>query len=93
MAAINAFFQGLSQQVVIQGVSVASHLFPSALRSSALAFMFVFGQIGGSVFPAITGVIASHAGVQVLQPILVGLLVTTAISWLLVPKKPGTHQD
>ena len=72
---------------------MGSQLFPSALRSSALAFMFVLGQIGGSVFPAITGVIAAHAGVQVLQPMLVGLLVATAISWVLVPRKSGTHQD
>ena len=43
-------------------------------------------QAGGSLFPSITGVIASSAGVQVLQPILVGLIVVMSISWVLVPK-------
>lgn len=42
--------------------------------------------MGGSVFPIITGIISSGAGVKVLQPILVGLLAATGISWLLVPR-------
>lgn len=43
-------------------------------------------QAGGSLFPALTGVIASSAGVKVMQPILVGLIVAMGISWALVPK-------
>ena len=39
----------------------------------------------GAIFPAITGVIASSAGVGTLQPILAGLLFAMAISWMLVP--------
>ena len=50
------------------------------------AFVFVLGQIGGSIFPAITGVIATQCGVQVLQPMLVGLFGAAAISWLFLPK-------
>lgn len=45
-------------------------------------------QAGGSLFPSITGFIAGSAGVQVLQPILVGLIVAMGISWALVPKVP-----
>jgi cation transporter-like permease len=56
------------------------------------AFIFLLGQIGGSVFPAITGVIASEAGVKVLQPMLVGLLGATGVSWLIIPK-PRLHHD
>lgn len=52
----------------------------------------MIGQIGGSMFPAITGLIASKAGVKVLQPILVGLCSATAVAWLLVPK-PSLHRD
>ena len=48
--------------------------------------VFVLGQVGGAVFPAITGVIAAKAGVKVLQPMLVGLIGATAVSWLLIPK-------
>lgn len=46
----------------------------------------MFAQIGGSLFPIITGVIASSSGVQVLQPILISLLGATAVSWLIVPR-------
>ena len=66
-------------------MSLGSRLFPPEFHPTALAFVFVVAQIGGSIFPIITGVIASHSGVAVLQPILTGLLVATAISWLLVP--------
>lgn len=41
--------------------------------------------MGGSLFPIVTGVVASSAGVSVLQPILVALLVATLVTWLLVP--------
>lgn len=34
-----------------------------------------------------TGAIASKAGVQVLQPIMVGLLIGIGFLWALVPKK------
>lgn len=67
-------------------MSLGSKLFPPEIHSTALALVFVFAQMGGSVFPIITGIISSSAGVKVLQPILVSLLVSTAISWLLVPK-------
>ena len=42
-------------------------------------------QAGGAVFPAVTGVISAQAGVATLQPILVGLLAATSLSWFLVP--------
>lgn len=58
-----------------------------------LGFVFVLGQIGGSIFPVITGVIAAKDGVKVLQPILVGLLCATGISWLCLPKDVRLHQD
>ncbi|KAL2851561.1 major facilitator superfamily domain-containing protein [Aspergillus pseudoustus] len=74
------------------GISVASKLFAAEIRSSALAFIFLLGQIGGAVFPAVTGVIASQAGVKVLQPMLVGLLGATGVSWLIIPK-PRLHHD
>ncbi|RAH76232.1 putative MFS transporter [Aspergillus japonicus CBS 114.51] len=70
------------------GISVASKIFPADVRSSAIAFVFVFGQIGGSLFPVLTGILSARTGVKVLQPMLVALLCATAISWLLLPKPP-----
>ncbi|UNI15544.1 hypothetical protein JDV02_002069 [Purpureocillium takamizusanense] len=68
------------------GISLGSKLFPAHLHSTALALLFVVAQMGGSLFPVVTGVIASNAGVKVLQPILIALLAATAISWMLVPR-------
>ena len=48
--------------------------------------IFVTAQAGGAIFPSLIGVIASHAGVKVLQPIVAGLIVVMGISWALVPK-------
>ncbi|ROT42591.1 MFS general substrate transporter [Sodiomyces alkalinus F11] len=80
------------------GMSVASKLVPRELNSTAMAFVFVFAQGGGTLFPMITGVLASRAGVSVLQPVLIGLWVACAISWLLIPKvnkdnNPDLHSE
>ncbi|KAF3398037.1 Bypass of stop codon protein 6 [Penicillium rolfsii] len=75
------------------GVSVGSKIFPPDMVSPAIAFIFVLGQVGGSNFPAITGVIAARVGVKVLQPILVGLFSATAASWLFLPKTIELHRD
>ncbi|KAK6541389.1 hypothetical protein TWF694_007202 [Orbilia ellipsospora] len=70
------------------GISVGSKLFPKRLQATSLGLVFALAQAGGSLFPALTGVIAGKAGVQVLQPIMIALLVATAISWWMVPKVP-----
>ncbi|KAF5005967.1 hypothetical protein FDECE_7636 [Fusarium decemcellulare] len=80
------------------GISVASKLFSPHIRSTALAFVFVFAQLGGCLFPIITGLVAASAGVSVLQPVLCGLLTATAVAWLFVPMpkegdNPTLHQE
>jgi hypothetical protein len=70
---------------------IPKHSFLQILTLSA--FVFVLGQIGGSIFPAITGVIAAQVGVKVLQPMLVGLFAAAGISWLFLPKDLELHQD
>ncbi|EPS40397.1 hypothetical protein H072_5800 [Dactylellina haptotyla CBS 200.50] len=64
------------------GISVGSKLFPKRLQATSLGLVFALAQAGGSLFPALTGVIASKAGVQVLQPIMTALLVATGITGL-----------
>ncbi|CAO2650156.1 Nn.00g014480.m01.CDS01 [Neocucurbitaria sp. VM-36] len=79
---ILGFFYG---PMFATGMSIGSKLFEKDIQPTALGFVFVFAQAGGAFFPAITGVIASKAGVKVMQPILVGLIVAMAVSWALVP--------
>ncbi|KAF2731977.1 MFS general substrate transporter [Polyplosphaeria fusca] len=74
------------------GMSIGSKLFDKRIQPTALGFVFVLAQAGGSLFPALTGVIASKAGVKIMQPILVGLIVAMGVSWALVPKVPR-HDD
>ncbi|PYH88516.1 putative MFS transporter [Aspergillus ellipticus CBS 707.79] len=75
------------------GISVASKIFPDDIRSSALALVFVLGQVGGSLFPVLTGIIAAHTGVKALQPMLLALLCATGVSWLLVPRVPRLRTE
>ncbi|KAE8355479.1 major facilitator superfamily domain-containing protein [Aspergillus coremiiformis] len=82
------FFSG---PLFATGISVASKIFTVDMRSSALAFIFVLGQVGGAVFPAVTGIMATKVGVAVLQPMLVGLLGATGVSWLMLPKSRLHH--
>ncbi|KAI8965707.1 MFS general substrate transporter [Daldinia sp. FL1419] len=70
------------------GMSVASKLFPQESQPAALGFIFVLAQAGGALFPSITGIVATNAGVAVLQPIVLALFVAGGISWWLVPKVP-----
>lgn len=50
-------------------------------------FTASLGQAGAAAFPFMTGAIASKAGVQVLQPIMVALLIGIGFLWALVPRK------
>ncbi|KAL2427300.1 hypothetical protein ABEF95_011395 [Exophiala dermatitidis] len=77
------FFSG---PFFVSGISVASKLCPKSVQTTALGFIFVLAQAGGSLFPTLTGLVAAHAGVKVLQPILVALFVGTGVSWWLVPR-------
>lgn len=51
-------------------------------------FIFVLAQAGGALFPSITGLIATSAGVSVLQPIVLALFIVGGITWFLIPKVP-----
>lgn len=66
---------------------------PRLTAKCNLGFVFVIAQMGGSLFPTITGLIAANAGVKVLQPILVGLFVLVAASWWFVPKADGDRDQ
>ncbi|KAF2008174.1 MFS general substrate transporter [Amniculicola lignicola CBS 123094] len=70
------------------GMSIGSKLFDKRIQPTALGFVFVLAQAGGSLFPALTGIIASKAGVKAMQPILVVLIAAMGFAWVLVPKVP-----
>jgi hypothetical protein len=65
---------------IVQGISVATRIFPKDISPTAIYFLFVFAQMGGSLFPIVTGILAAYVGVSVLQPVMLGLLAAMAIS-------------
>ncbi|KAL4888170.1 major facilitator superfamily domain-containing protein [Aspergillus ambiguus] len=69
------------------GLYVLTEAIPQELHVGAIGFTASLGQAGSAAFPFMTGAIASKAGVQVLQPIMVGLLVGIAIFWALMPRQ------
>ncbi|KAM0323840.1 hypothetical protein ACHAQA_008418 [Verticillium albo-atrum] len=77
------FFSG---PLFATGISIGSKLFPREIQSTAISFVFLFAQVGGSFFPIITGSLALKYSVGVLQPMLVALFACMSITWLLIPK-------
>ncbi|KAE8382208.1 major facilitator superfamily domain-containing protein [Aspergillus bertholletiae] len=71
------------------GLYVLTQVVPQELHVGAISFTASLGQAGSAAFPFMTGAIASKTGVQVLQPIMVGLLIGIGIFWAFMPK-PGT---
>ena len=57
-----------------------------SIVNAATGFSASIGQAGSAAFPLLTGAVASKAGVQVLQPIVVSLLAGMAILWALMPR-------
>lgn len=66
-------------------IQVASEVVPRKVRSSGLGLIFVMAQLGGSILPALTGAIATDKGVEIMQPLALGLIVAMGLSWWFVP--------
>jgi fucose permease len=71
-------------------ISHTKSLVPSRIITPALSLIFVIAQAGGTIFPALTGIVAARlddggGGVKVLQPVVLGLLGAMAAAWWLVP--------
>ncbi|KAH8664034.1 major facilitator superfamily domain-containing protein [Xylariales sp. PMI_506] len=83
---------GFEILITFQGMSVASKILPKKHLSAALGFIFVLAQAGGAIFPSITGLIATKAGVAVLQPIVLALMVVGGLCWWMVPQVPARDE-
>jgi len=70
---------------------VETRLLPQRLHVSAVGFATAVGGSGAAIFPFAVGAIAGRAGVQTLQPIILGLLVAQLGLWVLLPRVPKVH--
>ena len=81
--ALQGFFLG---PMFPAAVVACTKLLPKRLHVSGIGFAAAFGGSGGAVLPFATGALAQAKGVQVLQPIVLALLVTTWLLWLGLPR-------
>lgn len=53
----------------------------------------MLAQAGAAIFPSFTGLIATRAGVQVLQPVILGLIAGGAVCWWFIPQVPERPRE
>ncbi|GAB1523066.1 hypothetical protein RhiTH_006195 [Rhizoctonia solani] len=76
----------LGYAAILRYLCVDSYLRVQRLLTGAISWIASSGMSGSAIFPFITGVIAQKHGVQVLQPLIVGLLGTMVVIWALIPR-------
>ena len=76
-------------------VVALTKLLPKHMHVPAIGFAAAFGGGGACVLPFGVGAIAQNAGVQVLQPIIMGTLVVVTLLWAIgMPRiKKGDSED
>ena len=67
-------------------IVVMSRLLPKSLHVSAIGFAAAFGGSGAAILPFGVGALAQAKGVQVLQPVVVGLLAGILGLWFCLPR-------
>ncbi|TVY23261.1 Bypass of stop codon protein [Lachnellula hyalina] len=60
---------------------------------AAVGLIFLTAQAGAAIFPSLIGLIAARAGVQVLPPIVAGLIVAMGVTWGFVPRVERVHEE
>lgn len=76
-------------------VVALTKLLPKNMHVPAIGFSAAFGGGGACVLPFAVGAIAQRAGVQVLQPVIVAMLVLATLLWAIgMPRiKKGGDKD
>jgi fucose permease len=65
-----------------EAVIALAHRLPKHLHIAGIGIAVALGSAGGCVFPFITGALAKVAGIQILQPMVLGMLVLCLSSWI-----------
>ncbi|KAK5989433.1 Bypass of stop codon 6-like protein [Cladobotryum mycophilum] len=75
------------------GMRISAKIIPRKVQSTGLGLIFVLAQAGAAVFPSFTGLIATSAGVRVLQPIITALIVSGGVCWWLLPNVSSKDEE
>ncbi|EUC57321.1 MFS general substrate transporter [Rhizoctonia solani AG-3 Rhs1AP] len=74
-------------------MNILGVIVPKWLLTGSMGWVASIGQVGGALFPFLTGTLIQKHGVHVLQPILVALLGGMLMSWTLVPSSTKRRSD
>ncbi|KAG8944999.1 hypothetical protein FRC04_001254 [Tulasnella sp. 424] len=74
-------------------MNVIAGLIPRWLLAGSIGWIGAFGPIGAALFPFMTGALASKSGVQVLQPLLIGMMGAQIVLWFFVTRSKVSRED
>ncbi|KAG8926710.1 hypothetical protein FRC01_008458 [Tulasnella sp. 417] len=63
-------------------MNIAAEVLPKWILAGSIGYVASTGQVGSALFPFLTGLLATKRGVQVLQPLVIGLFGLMAVLWL-----------
>ncbi|KAJ7826866.1 major facilitator superfamily domain-containing protein [Mycena olivaceomarginata] len=63
----------------------AGRVFPRWLLTGSIGWITAIATMGAAVIPFVTGAIASKAGIQSLEPVVVAMLAAMLVLWTVVP--------
>ncbi|KAG9044146.1 hypothetical protein FS837_008722 [Tulasnella sp. UAMH 9824] len=63
-------------------MNIAAEVLPKWILAGSIGYVASSGQVGSALFPFLTGLLATKRGVQVLQPLVIGLFGLMAVLWL-----------
>lgn len=87
VSAVAVAFQGFFLGPLFPSiVLVANKILPRHQHVVVIGFAAAFGGCAAAVLPFCIGLLAQHRGVQVLQPIILGLLGALLGVWLSLPR-------
>ncbi|KAG9029878.1 hypothetical protein FRB95_004754 [Tulasnella sp. JGI-2019a] len=64
-------------------MNVSAEVLPRWILAGSIGFVASLGQMGSALFPFLTGLLATSHGVEVLQPLVIGLLGFMMANWAL----------
>jgi len=65
-----------------------ARILPGHLVTGTIGWTSACGAAGTALLSLLTGTMASKWGIEVLQPLLIGMMIIVGILWSFVPKKP-----
>ncbi|ORY26856.1 major facilitator superfamily domain-containing protein [Naematelia encephala] len=68
---------------------VVVDVIPGELQGGTIGWIASLGQAGSAMMPFITGALANHYGVWILQPLIIAFLGFSLVLWFFVPRPKG----